>query len=165
MQQPSITQGRVYKLYRIGLYFKGLFGLSELGVGLFLYFYTKADIYQLFLTFAQEELIEDPNDPLILFLQQALQGISIDAQHFAMTFLTLHGAVKLMLIYGLIKNHIWAYPTAIGVFTLFILQQLYHLVFASFSWGVLFMTILNGLVIGLIAYEYVYLRKYHHLAS
>jgi len=165
MQKSPIPHGHIYSLYRAGLYFKGLFGLSEFSVGLFLYFYTKAEIYQLFLILAQEELIEDPSDPLVAFLQQSLLGLSIDTQHFAMTFLTLHGSVKLLLIYGLIKNQLWAYPVSIIIFIIFVLQQLYYLIFATFSWGIFLVTILNIVVIGLIAYEYWYIKKQDHSTS
>lgn len=151
-------QDRIYTLYRLGIYLKGFLGFFELFVGMALYVFTKEQIYQLFLILAQEEIAEDPQDILVGIIKKSLLGITADSQHFAMTFLILHGAVKLALIYGLIQKKIWVYPVAIMTFIVFIIQQVLHLL-TVFSLGLGLITVLNTVVVILIAYEYYLLRK------
>ncbi|QQS59822.1 DUF2127 domain-containing protein [Candidatus Peregrinibacteria bacterium] len=151
---------QIYELYRFGLYLKGILGFFELSVGLFLYFNTKAELHQLLLIIAQEELIEDPNDPFIAFLQNLLIHFTDNIQSIAVTFLILHGVAKCLLIYGLVRNYLWVYPIAVIVFLLFILQQGYYLTH-TFSQGVAWIMLLNTIVLGLIGYEWWYIKKHH----
>ncbi|MHB8174923.1 MAG: DUF2127 domain-containing protein, partial [Nitrospirota bacterium] len=70
-----------------------------------------------------------------------------------------HGAVKLFLAAGLVRNKLWAYPASIAIFSGFALYQFYQLSlgYSLFLWIV---TIVDILVVGLIVHEYRYVKKH-----
>ena len=77
---------------------------------------------------------------------------------FAAVYLLGHGVIKLWLIIGLLREKLWYYPTALVVFGLFIVYQLYRYSFTHSIW-LLLITIVDLVVIGLTWHEYRYLRR------
>ena len=49
-------------------------------------------------------------------------------EHFASTYLIAHGAAKVFVAWGLLREKLWAFPTGLVIFGLLILYQLYHFV-------------------------------------
>ena len=88
-----------------------------------------------------------------------LQHLSLGAQHFAAIYLVSHGAIKLWLIIGLLREKLWYYPTAMVIFALFIVYQFYHFSFTH-SVFLLFITVVDFVVIILTWHEYGYLRRH-----
>ena len=58
---------------------------------------------------------------------------------------------------SLLKNKLWAYPTPAGVFTLFVIYEVYSLVLAIALFGIF--TIFDALVVILILHEYQQMKK------
>ena len=69
-----------------------------------------------------------------------------------------HGAIKLWLIVGLLRERLWYCPTAIAVFGLFIVYQLHRVSFTHSAF-LLFLTALDVLVIVLTWHDYGYVRR------
>ena len=53
-------------------------------------------------------------------------GLTADTERFASTYLIAHGVAKLVIAWGLIREKLWAFPTALVVFGLLILYQMYR---------------------------------------
>ena len=53
-------------------------------------------------------------------------GLTVDTEHFASAYLITHGVAKLFIAWGLIREKLWAFPTALIVFGLLILYQMYR---------------------------------------
>jgi len=72
---------------------------------------------------------------------------------FAGILLMAHGAVKLGLVGAVVRRHLWAYLTAVVIFSGFAVYQLYQIAVGPpvFRWLV---TIVDIAVIALIAHEY-----------
>ncbi len=103
-------------------------------------------------------MAEDPRDLVANYLLHAPQQLSVSAQHFTAVYLFSHGAIKLWLIVGLLRGRLWYYPTAMVVFWLFIVYQLYRFSFTH-SIFLLLITALDIVVIALTWHEYSYLRR------
>lgn len=69
-----------------------------------------------------------------------------------------HGAVKLFLIWGLLRNKLWAYPTAMIFLTGFNVYQI-GLLSHSFSWFIALLLFFNSVTVLAIAAEYKQLKK------
>jgi uncharacterized membrane protein len=54
------------------------------------------------------------------------EGLTIDTEHFASSYLIAHGLAKIFVAWGLFREKLWAFPSALGVFGLLILFQLYR---------------------------------------
>lgn len=85
----------------------------------------------------------------------------MQAQHFYAWYLLSHGVVKLGLVAGLLLRKLWAYPTTIVVLGLFIFYQIFRYA-QTHGTGLLLLTVLDILVVGLTFHEYRLMRC--HLA-
>jgi uncharacterized membrane protein len=74
----------------------------------------------------QHELSEDPHDKIAAQLVRLAQDFSPSSQMFAGVYLLSHGVIKVVLVASLFRGRLWAYPTAIVFFTLFIVYQMYR---------------------------------------
>ncbi len=148
----------VHALFELSLILKGILALFEIAGGILAYFISQQFLLNLVFVITQGELTEDPQDALANFLLHSTQGFSLSAQHFVALYLFGHGLIKLFLIIGLLREKLWYYPTALIVFGLFIVYQLYRWSFTHSLW-LLFITVLDAVVIWLTWHEYRYMRK------
>jgi uncharacterized membrane protein len=153
-----LDEHRIHLIFEATLFLKGAFAFFEIIGGILTYAIPQALIFTVVSTLTQRELVEDPRDFVANYLLHASQHLSIGTQHFAAIYLLSHGAIKLWLILGLLRERLWYYPTAIAVFGLFIVYQLYRFSFTHSAF-LLFITALDVLVIILTWHEYGYLRR------
>jgi uncharacterized membrane protein len=148
----------IHLVFEVSLWFKAAFALSEIIGGIVVYFISQQFLLTVVSLVTQNELMEDPKDFLSHYLIHSAQAFSISSQHFAAFFLFSHGVIKLFLIIGLLREKLWYYPTALVVFALFIVYQLYRFSFMHSLW-LLLITLIDILVIWLTWHEWRYLRK------
>ena len=110
-------------------------------------------VNRVILALTEGELSKDPNDLVANFLVKVAHDFSLSGKYFGMLFLLSHGVIKLFLIVALYKKKLWAYPTAMAVFSLFILYQMYRYSFSHSFWLVV-LSILDIFVIWLTVLEY-----------
>ena len=72
--------------------------------------------------------------------------LSIGTKHFVAFYLLSHGAVKLWVIIGLMRERLWYYPVALVIFTLFIVYQI-HRYTLTHSVSLLLITVIDLVVI------------------
>jgi uncharacterized membrane protein len=106
--------------------------------------------------------IEDPKDFVATHLLAFAQNFSIEMKQFYAFYLLSHGVIKLLLVIGLLRNKLWSYPASLVVFGLFIVYQLYRFSYTHEA-GLIVLTVLDIVVIGLIWHEYGVMRR--HLAT
>ncbi|MDE1925115.1 MAG: DUF2127 domain-containing protein [Patescibacteria group bacterium] len=159
---PSIKklfeEKNIHLLFELSLIGKGIIALFEIIGGILVYFISQQFLMNLVLAITQDELTEDPKDFIAHYLIQSAQNFSISSQHFAAFFLFSHGIIKMFLIIGLLREKRWYYPTAMVIFGLFIVYQLYRFSFTHSLW-LLLITFLDILVIWLTWHEYRYVRN------
>lgn len=148
----------VHLAFEISLMLKGVFALAEIAVGIFAYVVTRQFLLDMVHAITRTELTEDPRDFVANYLLHAAQSLSVSSQHFTAFYLLSHGVIKLWLIIGLWRKKLGYYPTAIAVFGLFILYQVYRYSFKH-SLLLLLITALDVVVIGLTWFEYQHLRR------
>ena len=153
-----LSEKNIHFVFDISLWLKAVFAFGEILSGIATYFVSKELLVQIVLLITSAEFAEDPHDQLANYLLHAAQNLSIGARDFAAIYLIAHGVVKLWLIVGLLRKKLWYYPTAIVVFGLFIVYQLYRFAFTH-SILLILITILDLIVIGLTWHEWQYLRR------
>ncbi len=147
-------------VFRIALILKGLDGLLELVGGALLLILRPAQIQGIAALLTREELQEDPHD----FLANHVLAASHSLVHHAglslwgALYLLVHGLVKVVLVWAVLRDRLWAYPWMIGFLALFIGYQAYAMV-VHFTWGLLLLTLLDVLVCWLTVREYRRLRR------
>ena len=139
--------------FRVSLILKGLDGLLELGGGLLLLFVTPSQISSLVQALTQHELAEDPGDLFSNALMHAADSLTVSASFFAAVYLLLHGLVKIVLVWAVLKDYLWAYPWMIAFLMVFIVFQSCQIL-VSFSWALVLLTLFDVFVVWLAWREY-----------
>ncbi|TFC42557.1 DUF2127 domain-containing protein [Cryobacterium sp. TMT1-21] len=139
--------------FRVSVILKGLDGVLEIVGGVLLLLVSPAQIGAITRFLTQHELSEDPHDLVANGLRHLADGISVSASIFAAVYLLLHGLVKVVLVWAVLRDKLWAYPWMIGFLLVFIVYQCYQLAVA-FSWGIVALTAFDLIVVYLTWREY-----------
>ena len=150
--------------FEITVIAKGIFALLETIGGVVIFFVSKAYLTSTILSITKEELSEDPDDLIARYLIHAAQHLSIGSQRFAAFYLFSHGIIKVALVWGLLREKLWAYPASMVVFGLFIFYQLARFR-ETHSVELLLLTFLDIIIILLTWHEYKYIKKYRPLSK
>ena len=106
-----------------------------------------------------DEIIEQKHDWIATRLLHFSEHFSVAEHHFYAFYLLSHGIIKGVLVAGLLKEKIWAYPASFAVFGLFIAYQLYRYSFTH-DFALIMLSIFDLFVIALAVHEYRLLRKH-----
>ena len=154
-----ISRNFFHILFEYSILLKGLFAVFEMISGVLLRFLPFQTITRVFLF-----LTPDDADGMSGFVNRHLaswgQHLSIGSLHFAGWYLLSHGAIKLILIYGLWKKTLWMYPVSIFVFSLFVIYQMHRFTMTG-AWGMVFLSVFDVFVIYLVGREYHTLKETH----
>ncbi|MGN6442098.1 MAG: DUF2127 domain-containing protein, partial [Arthrobacter sp.] len=80
-------------------------------------------------------------------------NLSGSASLFGAVYLLLHGVVKIVLVWAVLKEKLWAYPWMIAFLLVFIAYQLYR-ISVSFSWGMVLLTAFDIFIVWITWREY-----------
>jgi uncharacterized membrane protein len=157
-----MNEHRIHQIFQLSVLLKGAHALLECVGGVALALVSTSTISRIVNTLTQEELVEDPNDFVATHLLAFARNFSIEMKQFYAFYLLSHGVIKLLLVIGLLRNKLWSYPASLVVFGLFIVYQLYRFSYTHET-GLIVLTVLDIVVIGLIWHEYGVMRG--HLAK
>lgn len=155
----SLREKRIHDLFAISVLLKGAHALLEIFGGLALYLFSTTALVGFMNRLAAAELIEDPGDFLARHLLNFAKGFSVDAHHFYAFYLLSHGVVKIVLVAGLLREKLWAYPASFVVLGTFIVYQLYRYSFTH-ELTLIALSILDVIVIALAWHEYRLLLRH-----
>lgn len=150
MKRPGNTREF---LYRVGVITKGLDAVLEIAGGIALWLVSPGLIVRWVGLLTQDEISRNPNDVVANYLRMAAGRVSVSGKHFIAFYLLAHGVVKIFVVVALLKNRVWAYPLAIGVFGAFILYQVYRFTLTGGA-GLIALSVFDVAVIWLIWMEY-----------
>ena len=142
----AVARSKLHVAFEIGVILKGLNGLLELIGGVLLLVFPPSAIQRVVVGLTHNELSRDPNDFIATHLRAAAEHLSVGGQLFAAIYLLAHGVIKAVLVYALIKDKLWAFPWAIGVFGAFGIYQMYRYVVHPSGW-LIALTVLDVFVI------------------
>lgn len=155
----AVDERRIHQIFEIGVWLKGVHALLECVGGILLYVVTTDAIASWVNAFAQEELIEDPNDFIAGYLSQTASHFSVASKEFYAFYLLSHGLIKLLLVVGLLRGKLWSYPASLAALGAFMIYQVYRYSYTH-SFGLLVLTIFDAIVMVLIWHEWKVVR--HH---
>ena len=149
--QENKLERRIYQLFEVGVALKGLNALLQIVLGIGLLFTSRFS--DVLIALVQNELIEDPGDFFATHLEKLTPYLTPHFQLYGALYLLSHGLVKVVLVWGLLKNKLWAYPASLAVLTLFILYQVIKIV-QNHSIALTLLTLFDIAVLWLIWHEY-----------
>ncbi|WP_407345085.1 DUF2127 domain-containing protein [Pengzhenrongella phosphoraccumulans] len=145
------------RIFEGGIILKGMSGASEFVAGLLLLLASPAAINGFLAFITQREIAEDPHDKLASFILHSADHFNSGAKTYAVAYLWVHAAVKLIAVIGILRNQLWAYPFSLITLGLLMIFQIYSIA-VKFSAGMLLLTVFDGLILGLIWREYSKVR-------
>ena len=154
-----MNERRIHQLFVISVIIKGIDAAIEVLGGFVLAFASQQELVALAGWLTRKELIEDPHDLVANTLLQFAQTFSVSSQAFYAYYLVSHGAIKLVMVAGLLANRLWAYPFGLLVMGLFIAYQVYEFALAH-SLGMLLLTLFDVVVAWLVWHEYRLVRAH-----
>ena len=148
------TRTVVDRLYAVGVSIKGVDGVIELIAGLLLWI--SPTLVHTVLTGVAGEAGEG-NSAVFRWVAQYVARMDTDLAQSGLAFLTVflitHGAVKVALVYCLLRKWHRAYPSALVILTAFLVYQLYAFVRTP-TLGMGLFTVLDCVIIVLVYKEY-----------
>lgn len=141
------------RTFQVSVVIKGIDGGLEIIGGFLLLLIKLTTLNYAIVWLTEHELIEDPSDLFANALLQVGNNLSIHAKIFGAAYLLLHGFIKIALVWALLKDKRWAYPTAIIFLMAFVFYQSYRLTY-HYSLGLLLLTIFDMAIIFLTYREY-----------
>jgi uncharacterized membrane protein len=149
---------RLDKAFEVGILLKGLDGLLEIAGGILLFFVQPAQLNQLAAALTQHELAEDPRDFLATHVLHSVEDLSAGSLVFAAVYLLSHGVVKIVLVWEILHNRLWAYAGLIYLTIGFMIYQIYRFTY-SHAISLVLLTVFDAVIVYLTVAEY---RKRRH---
>jgi uncharacterized membrane protein len=145
-------------LFLVAVAFKAIDGAMELCAGIILLTLGASYIKYLIWLWTSDELSEEPNNVVAQHVAHAAKHLNPHSKTFAAIYLIFHGVLKLGLVGGMLRRIHWAYPLAAIFLVGFIGYQIYRIT-EHFSFILLFLTCIDGLIVLIILLEYARLRR------
>lgn len=159
--QRQKEERTIFELFRISVILKGLISVTEVVAGTLLLVIPTAAITKIILLLAHGELVEETSSTLANYAALFANSFTVSVQLFVAFYLLSRGLIKVLLVVGLLKGKLWAYPASLVVLNLFVAYQLYQIA-TTRSFLVILITIFDVVVIYFIWREYKIVRE--HLA-
>jgi uncharacterized membrane protein len=140
-----MQEQRIHQIFVVSVTLKGLHALLEFAGGLALYLFSADAIGRWLNEIDSGGWIE--------------RHFPVSEQHFYAFYLLSHGLLKAVLVIGLLREKLWAYPASFAVFSAFIAYQLYRYSYTH-EIALIALSIFDLFVIYLAAHEYRLLRKH-----
>ena len=140
-----MQERRVHQIFVVSVLAKGVHALIEIAGGLALYLFSSDAIGRWVDHIDRNEWLA--------------RHFPLSEQHFFAFYLLSHGLVKAVLVLGLLREKLWAYPASFAVFSAFIAYQLYRYSFTH-DIALSALSIFDLFVIYLAVHEYRLLRKH-----
>ena len=115
----------LHRMFNLAVLLKAIDGALEVAGGYFLIF-RPGFVGPAAVEWATTLLMHDPASRLGRMISRWGDGLTLDTEHFASTYLIAHGAAKLFIAWGLMREKMWAFPTALIVFGLLIVYQFHR---------------------------------------
>ena len=148
-----VSSIRLHRLFQVAVVVKGIDGVLELVGGVLLLLVGPAALHHLGVLLARHELEDEPDDWVVMALRHLAESFSVETRHFASAYLIGHGVLKIFLAVTLLRERLWAFPTALSVLAIFVAYQL-HRFARTHSIDLLALTIVDIVVMALIWREY-----------
>ena len=148
-----VKTASLHRLFQLAVVVKGIDGVLELLGGVLLLLVGPAALHRLVVVLARHELADDPDDWVVMTLRHLAESFSVETRHFASAYLIGHGILKIFLAVTLLRERLWAFPTALSVLAIFVAYQLHRFV-RTHSIVLLALTVVDLVVMVLIWREY-----------
>src|SRR3989344_3386375 len=150
---------RIYRFFEISVLLKGANAILEIAGGILAFVVSPAAVQSITAYFTNAELGQNPDDVIATQLVGWANAYATAShQEFIALYLLTLGIIKIVLVVALLRGFAWAFPTALAVFGLLALYQLYLLLW-HYTLGLLVLTVFDLVVIYFIRRQWQVVKK------
>jgi uncharacterized membrane protein len=161
MTGPTVDEGPppgvspvLDRTFKVGLVLKAADGVLEIIAGALLLFISPSTIDRIAHRVTAHELGEDPHDRLAHYILHTTGHLTSGTTLFGAIYLLSHGISKVILVVLVLRDKLWAYPWLMVLLGVFIVYQLYVMIFVKWSWGLAALTAFDVVLVWLTWREY-----------
>jgi uncharacterized membrane protein len=145
-------QNNIRLYFRLSIILKGVVSALEV-IGGVLALFIPVSLVVDFITQLAEGHMTDSDDVLWTMLYHGAQNLSLPSGGFIAFYLLSRGLIKVVLIVALLRNKLWAYPSALIFLGILVVYQIF-LIFKEMSLALILLTAFDLIVMWLIWLEY-----------
>ena len=154
----------VHKAFWLSLVVKGIDGALQLVGGIAVLVVEPGTLGRLYRYLTRHLLGSTGDSPEIDFIREAAKQFSMRNESLVAIYLLFHGVIKVLLVYGLLKERLWVFPAAFVGFGLFLALEIYRLT-QQFHIGIVVLMCVDCFVITMVWLEYKKVRAQTMLAE
>ncbi len=147
----------ISRLFRIGMFWRALYGLVRLLIGLSLLHLVGTPLIGVLTKLMSHEIAEDPHDLVFSFATHLLHLHPLEVTYFLAGYLIFWGLLDIAMAYSLLTIRLWAFPSSILLMLFFTGYELLRF-FHTHSLILLGVIAIDGVIIWLVYREYTLLK-------
>jgi uncharacterized membrane protein len=124
-RETQAAERRIYRFFEVAILLKGANAVLEIVGGVLALLISPSFVQSITTYFTAAELGQDPDDFIATHLRSLAEQYVAGGHVFIALYLLSHGIVKIILVIGLLKNKMWAYPASLVIFGCFTIYQAY----------------------------------------
>jgi uncharacterized membrane protein len=118
------------KIFEASVLIKGVEGAVELISGISVLILGSHRLATFAFQVTAQELQEDPSDTFANYIAHTGQHLASGGTTFLVAYLLIHGLIKLIAVFSLLRNQLWGYPFSMATLGVFMLYQVYEVAHA-----------------------------------
>jgi len=137
-------EASIRRLFRLSIALKGLHALAEVAGGLALSLFSTDSILRLLYRVDRHDWFASHFTP--------------NEHHYYAFYLLSHGMANLVIVWGLMRERLWAYPVTFVVLSLFVAYQVQRFIYVRDP-GLIVLSLLDVIVMALAWHEYRLVKR------
>jgi uncharacterized membrane protein len=148
----------VHRAFWVSLFVKGIDGALQLAGGIIALVVEPGTLGRAYRYLTRFLLGSNTHNVEAAFIKDAAQQFNMSVEILVSIYLLTHGVIKVLLVYGLLKERLWVFPAAFVGFGFFLAVEIYRIVH-HFYWGIMILMCIDVFVITMVWLEYKKVKR------
>ena len=146
-------QSFVHRAFWLSLFLKGLDGALQLLGGVVVILFEPGTLGRAYRWLTRFLMGKSSHNAEADFIREAASSFHISVEVLVCIYLLTHGIIKVLLVYGLLRERLWVFPAAFAGFGFFLALEIYR-ISQHFYWAILILMCIDIFVIIMVFLEY-----------
>jgi uncharacterized membrane protein len=126
MRESRSVRKILHDFFEVSVIIKGIDGVLEVTLGAVILFVDRHIVGTVLIYLIQVELSHDPKDWLAAHVLRFWNHLTTSSEFFMGLYLLVNGGIKVILVYGLLRQKLWSYGAAVGFLLVFMAYELFR---------------------------------------
>ena len=148
----------VHRAFWLSLFLKGLDGLLQLLGGIVVLFFEPGTLGKTYRYLTRFLMGHRTDNPEAQFIRDAAHSFHMSTEILVFVYLVSHGIIKVLLVYGLLKERLWVFPAALAGFGFFLVLEIFR-ISQHFYWAIAALMCIDVFVITMVILEWKKVKR------